>query len=182
MSSALQSVDVFTSIVPTIVKTAKQTGATAETLSAAFMRAMVDNFGDADLKNSAAVVGFIELLNAEGGSVSAKDATKLYSPTGCSEEAVRKAARQRSLIAIRDGTGSLHFPVWQFSPRGGALPGVSEVLQLLSRRPHIDDVSIATFFTNPSARLGNRSPIAALRSGDEKLIAAVKRLAAEASE
>jgi len=172
--------DIFTATVTPTIKAAKESGATARTLAEAFMDAMAKLYGDVDMKETSAMVGFIQVLNAEGGSVSAKNAAKLYGgPSAYSEEAVRKAARQDQLIAIRDGNGNMHFPVWQFSPRGGAVAGLRETIAMLKRRPNIDDLSLVTFFTNPSARLGGRSPIEALREGDVEL---VTRLAMESAE
>jgi hypothetical protein len=172
--------DVFTAIVAPTIKAAKESGATARTLAEAFMDAMTKLYGDVDMKETSAMVGFIQLLNAEGGSVSAKNAAKLYGgPSVYSEEAVRKAARQDQLIAIRDGNGNMHFPVWQFSPRGGAVTGLRETIALLKRRPNVDELSLVTFFINPSARLGDRSPIEALREGD---VETVKRLAMESAQ
>lgn len=179
MEQTLQP-DVFTAIVAPTIKAAKDSGATARSLAEAFMGAMTRLYGDVEMKETSAMVGFIQLLNAEGGSVSAKNAAKLYGgPNAYSEEAVRKAARQDQLIAIRDGNGNMHFPVWQFSPRGGVVAGVRETIAILKGRSSADELSLVTFFINPSARLANRSPIEALREGD---VEAVKRLAMEAAE
>lgn len=132
---------------------------------------------------NSATIGFINLLKAEGGSVSVRNAAKLYGgSTGCSEATVRKAARARRLIAIRDGNGELLFPVWQFAPRGGTLPGLREVLMILSHRPHADALTPVAFFINPTSRLTGLSPIEALRLGRENLVSVVKQLALEAAE
>lgn len=172
--------DIFTATVAPTIKAAKDSGATARTLAEAFMGAMTRLYGDVEMKETSAMVGFIQLLNAEGGSVSAKNAAKLYGgPNTYSEEAVRKAARQDQLIAIRDGNGNMHFPVWQFGARGGAVAGLRETIAILKRRPNVDELSLATFFINPSARLGERSPIEALREGE---VEAVQRLAVESVE
>ncbi|HTO03438.1 MAG TPA: hypothetical protein VL069_07040 [Opitutus sp.] len=172
--------DVFTATVVPTIKAAKAGGATARSLAEAFMGAMTKLYGDVDMKETSAMVGFIQLLNAEGGSVSARNAARLYGgPSGYSEEAVRKAARQDQIIAIRDGNGNMHFPVWQFGPRGGAVAGLREIIAILKRRSNVDELSLVTFFINPSARLGDRSPIEALRAGD---VETVKRLAMESAE
>lgn len=172
--------DVFSATVAPTIKAAKESGATARTLAEAFMGAMTRLYGDVDMKETSAMLGFIQLLNAEGGSVSAKRAAKLYGgPSVYSEESVRKAARQDQLIAVRDGNGNMHFPVWQFSPRGGAVAGLRETIGILKRRPGVDELSLVTFFINPSARLGDRSPIEALRAGEVEV---VKRLAMESVE
>jgi hypothetical protein len=175
--------DIFTATVTPIIRVAKERGASARSISEAFLEAMTSLYGDVDLKETSAMVGFLRLLNAEGGSVSAKNAAKLYGgPNDYSEEAVRKAARNGQLIAIRDGNASLHFPVWQFGPLGGTLPGLKEALAILSRRPHADILGAVTFFLNPTSRLEGLSPLEALRKGGEPLVGLVKQLALEASE
>lgn len=172
--------DVFTAIVTPVIRAAKVHGASARILSEAFMKAMIPNFGDEDLKETSATLGFLRLLQAEGGSVTAKDAAKLYGgPKDYSEEAVRKAARNGQLLAIRDGNGNLHFPVWQFGPRGGTHPGFKEVLEILLRRPHADDLAAITFFLNPTERLRGISPLESLRRGEAE---SVRQLAVESSE
>jgi hypothetical protein len=175
--------DVFTATVAPLLQGAKKNGATARSLSEAFLGAMTNLYGDVDLKETSAAVGFIGLLNAEGGAVNARNAAKLYGgPSDYSEEAVRKAARQGQVIAIRDGNGNLHFPAWQFGARGGLLPGLKEILALLARRPHADDLAPVTFLLNATARLGGISPLEALRRGDEALLTKVRQLAREAAE
>lgn|SRR5580698_7057986 len=175
--------DVFTETVTPIIRVAKESGATARSITDAFLEAMTRHYGDIDLRETSALVGFIRLLEAEGGSVSAKDAAKLYGgPNDYSEESVRKAARHGQLLAIRDGNGNLHFPVWQFGPRGGTQPGLRDVLGILSRRPGSDGLAMATFFLNPTSRLEDKSPVEALRTGDDQMISQVKQLALETLE
>lgn len=183
MSTALAESNVFTETVTPLLKAAKETGATAEAVSRAFLLAVDELYGSAEAKASAAAIGFRSLLAAEGGSVGAAEAAGLYGgPTGCTEEAVRKAARAGQLIAIRDGLGGLHFPAWQFSERGGTLTGLRDTLAVLRGHPHFDDLLPATFFLNPSARLRGKTPLEALRSGEPDAIERVKRLAVEAAE
>jgi hypothetical protein len=175
--------DVFTATVAPILRVSKERGATARSLSEAFVGAMAKLYGDVELKETSAMVGFLKLLGAEGGTVSARKAARLYGgPKDYSEEAVRKAARHGHLIAIRDGNANWHFPVWQFAPRGGILPGLREVLDILSRQIQTDDLAAVTFLLNPTMRLGGISPLEALRRGDERLVALVGQLARERSE
>jgi hypothetical protein len=175
--------DIFTQTVEPMIQSAKKSGATARSLSGAFIEALANAYGDVDLKEASAAVGFILLLAQEGGSVNAKNAAKLYGgPNNYSEEAVRKAARNGQVIAIHDGNDNLHFPVWQFSPRGGTLPGLKETLAILASRAEFDDLVPATFFLNKTARLEGLSPIEALRLGGEDMVKAVKQLAIESAE
>lgn len=175
--------DVFTQTVEPLVRQAKKSGATAEALTKAFMGALSAFFTPQEAKETVAMLGFRNLLAAEGGAVDADAAAKLYGgPTKCGPEAVRKAARLGQVIAVRDGLGNLHFPVWQFSPRGGTLPGLREILSLLQARKDTDDLQPLTFFLNPSAALKGRTPLEALRQGDEQDLERIKRMAAAAGE
>jgi len=173
----------YTDLIAPAVRAAKQGGTSPNALSVAFLRALSETFGEAKIKDAAATLGFKTLLDAEGGSVNAKAAAKYYGgPHSYTEEAVRKAARNNQVIAIRDGTEAWHFPVWQFGPRGGLLPGIKEVLAAFSKLPHKDDLAPVTFFLNRTARLNGLSPLDAVRRGDDHLVAAVIRLAHEAVE
>jgi len=182
METQLEAPNVFAETVRPILRNAKERGATARSLSETFLAAMTALYGDVELKETAAMIGFIKILRAEGGSLNAKDAAKLYGGVNnYTEEAVRKAARSGQLLAIRDGNDNLHFPVWQFGERGGTLPGFKEVLARLHRIKG-DDLSPATFFLNATERLGGLSPLEALRKGDAALIDQVKQLAEETAE
>jgi len=175
--------NVFTETVTPLVRTARAGGATVDSLTKAFLAAIEKTYGVAEARQASAAVGFIQLLAAEGGSVGAEEAAKLYGgPTKVHAEAVRKAAREGNLIVVKDGLGSIYFPVWQFGVRGGTVAGLREVLEVLRQHPHYDDLLPLTFFLNPAARLGGRSPLAALRSGKAEEIAAVRVLAATAVE
>ena len=175
--------DVFTETVEPLVRTAKRTGAKADALTQAFLEAIHTLYGADDAKEAVAIMGFRTLLGAEGGSVPTAQATRLYGgPSQCTEEAVRKAARLGQLIAVRDGLGNLHFPVWQFGPRGGVLGGMREVLGLLRKLPYYEDLTPLPFFLNFSARLGGRSPLEALRGQDPIDLETVKQLAVAAGE
>lgn len=129
-------------------------------------------------KDAAAAAGLTLLLAKDGGSVDPKAAALLC---GCSEAALRAAAGEGQVIAIRDETGRVRFPVWQFGPLGGVLPGIKEVLAILAPRTRIDGLTPMIFFLNPTARLGGRSPIQALRLGGESA-KAVRQIASESLE
>jgi len=137
----------------------------------------------ADPKDVCAAAGFLHLLGREGGVVTAREAAILFGGPGkCSEDAVGEAASNGQIIAVRDASNVLHYPVWQFAAQGGTLPGLKETLAILAERPNFDGLAAMTFFLNPSARLDGRSPLGALREGGDRMIAAVKRLAIESVE
>lgn len=182
MSTAVMA-NIFTETVQPLVRAAKEKGATVEALSAAFLSAVDNIYGQAEARQTTAQVGFAHLLASEGGSVSAKAAAALYGgKTPSSDEAVRKAARLGQVIAIRDGRGGLHFPCWQFSAKGGVLPGLREIIGALRQQPHFEDLKLVTFMLNPSARLGGRRPLDVLRERDEAGLKRVLELAAAQAE
>lgn len=175
--------DSFTQAIAPMILAAKGGGATARTLTGAFINALAISYCDDDLKEASASTAFVQLLASEGGSVDAKSAAKLYGRgRNYSGGAVRKAARSGRVIAIRDGHDKLHFPVWQFAPRGGTVPGLKEALAILAPRTRLDDLAAVTFFLNKTARLDGHSPIEALRVGSAEMIGAVKLLAVEYAE
>lgn len=185
MNATAAMPDVFAETVRPLMTAAKQTGVPGGKVITDFFHAYEGIYGPEQLKEAAPSAGFIEILSREGGAVTAVEAAKLYggsSPT--SEEAVRKAARNGQVIAVKDGRGNLRFPVWQFNQdgKGGVLPGVRDVLESLRRHPAYDDVLPLSFFLNPRARLKGKKALEVLRSGDPDGIALVKRIAEESAE
>jgi len=112
--------------------------------------------------------GRFALLARENGCIDAKAAAAAYvghNPKKRSNaETVRKAAREKRLIAVRDGHRDMLFPVWQFAEGGGALPGVPQVLKVLSERPGYSDITPFVFFLQPHPRTQG-TPLDALRAG-----------------
>jgi hypothetical protein len=182
MSTAIMP-DVFTETVEPLMRAAKERGATPESLSAAFVSAMFGLYGRPAAKDFSAKIGFMNLISQEGGVASAKEAAELYGGrTPATDEAVRKAARLGQLIVVKDGRGNMLFPKWQFSEKGGVLPGLRETLKVLRQHPHFHDLLPFTFFLNPSARLGGKRPVDLLRSAREGDIRLVLNLATESAE
>jgi hypothetical protein len=175
--------DIFAETVEPLMRAAKQNGATPESLSTAFFEALLGLYGRPAAKDFSAKVGFMKLIGQEGGVASAKKASALYGGRSpATDEAVRKAARLGQIIVVKDGRGNMLFPKWQFSERGGVLPGLRETLKVLHRHPHFHDLLALTFFLNPSARLEGRRPLDLLREAPEDAVPRVLRLAAEFSE
>ena len=155
----------------------------AEQFSPAEIAVLVEPGFRATLKSYASKRGFERLMATGGEAVDAAGAARLYGgQQGCTEEAVRKAAREGRLIAVRGGAGRLQFPVWQFGERGGVRDGLPEVLRILRRRPNRDELSIVTFFVNPAAALGGRRPYEVLTGKDAAGVRAVKALAEAEAE
>lgn len=111
-------------------------------------------------------------------TVNARDAAIRYGVAGpVTPEAVKKAARERRLLAVRGKGGEMRFPVWQFREDGGLVPGLGEVLSELGQSPAGEDMEAFAFFLNPNPLTGGVPPIEALRAGRKE---AVMRAAAAA--
>lgn len=87
---------------------------------------------------------------------------------------IRRAVRDKRLVALRGGNGELRFPIWQFRKGGGVILGLREVMTALPLGIINDDVGIVAFFLNPNPLTAGNSPIRALRAGkvDQVLSAA----------
>lgn len=175
--------NVFEETVGPLLRSAKKNGASPESLSAAFVKAMFGAYGRRAGKDSSARIGFQNLIGQEGGVALGKEAAGLYSGRkSATDEAVRRAARLGHIIVVKDGFENMLFPKWQFSEKGGILPGIRETVKVLRQHPHFHDLLPFTFFLNPSARLGGKRPVDLLRSLDETNIRRVVNFAAESAE
>lgn len=99
-----------------------------------------------------------ELLQAEGGTISADKAAKLL---GITRQSIDNRRRANKLIGLSLGRHGYVYPVWQFT-QDGTLAGLTEVLAALDRfTPWMQ----AQFMITGDARLGGGTPLAALREG-----------------
>ncbi|BET67242.1 hypothetical protein ASA1KI_21600 [Opitutales bacterium ASA1] len=86
-----------------------------------------------------------ELLEAEGGCLCATElATEL---DVCESELIRGAMEHR-LIAFQETSGRWVFAIWQFRGRK-LIPGMEEVLKLLTHRPAWSHVTPFIFMLAP---------------------------------
>jgi hypothetical protein len=99
-----------------------------------------------------------QLLGAEGDPLTCAQAAKLLR---ISRQAVDKRRRENKLLGLELGKKGCHYPSWQFDLRG-----LEEVLTALDGRDPWEKLS---FFLNPSATLGDRTPLTALRGAKDKL-------------
>jgi hypothetical protein len=97
------------------------------------------------------------LKKAEGVLSSGKVAELLK----LSRQAVDKRRAADQLLALTQGRRGYSYPSFQFED-GKTLDGLEEVLRNLSA---LDPWMQLRFFTSPHERLGNKTPIEALRSG-----------------
>ncbi|MEN8108649.1 MAG: hypothetical protein ABFS22_11665 [Pseudomonadota bacterium] len=103
---------------------------------------------------------FRDMLKEAGGVYTAAEVSDLL---GITEDAIRKRASARKLIAVRQGEHFV-YPVWQFSS-DGTVPNFETVLQLLEDDHYVDQ---CRFFLTPDADLG-QSPIEALSTSPDQL-------------
>ena len=171
----------YTALVDFGVKASAEKGVAFSEVQRAYLRAVRAAYPREETLTAAANLGFLEMMAQEGGSVSAARAAQMYGGTApVTPEAMRKAAKAGQLIGVQDGLGEWLFPVWQFSKRGGVLPGLREVLGTLREgHPAYTDLTPITFFLNPSPHLKGKTPLQALHDGE---IEAVKRQALAAHE
>jgi hypothetical protein len=78
-----------------------------------------------------------------------------------SRQAVDKRRRESKLLGLELGKKGYHYPSWQFDLRG-----LEEVLTALDGRDPWEKLS---FFLNPSAILGDHTPLTALRGKKDNL-------------
>lgn len=99
------------------------------------------------------------LLHTEGSPWSVQAVAEHL---GITRQAVSKRVRGHRLLAVDIGRHGQAYPVWQFV-RGGVLPGLEPALAALSEH---DSWMQLDFFLGESVFLDERTPLAALRSGD----------------
>jgi hypothetical protein len=107
-----------------------------------------------------------QLAEAEGGSLSSEDASRLL---GISKTAVLKRLEARRLLAWREERlQAARFPRWQFDEHGQVLVGLEEVLAILNQDERLDGWGKILFFLEEKRDLGGRRPLDLLREGKLK--------------
>jgi len=111
----------------------------------------------------------LQLLDAEGGCVSAEDAGDLI---GIKKAAVHKARAEGRLLGLPRGQNQFVFPVWQFR-EGRLLNGLKQVYAQLDCSPWMK----ASFMLSANTSLNDESPLTVLRRGEiEKVVKAANRI------
>jgi hypothetical protein len=107
-----------------------------------------------------------QMLSAEGGCVSAGQMGELL---GISRQAVDKRRNAGQLLGVRDREGAdWLYPLWQLQ-NGAILPGLERTLRVLFDGQH-DAWAAMIFFLETDVPGGIRTPLEALRSGDEATV------------
>ena len=99
-----------------------------------------------------------EMVKKAGGVLSSEQVAKLLN---LSRQAVDKRRAASQLLALTQGRRGYSYPTFQFED-GKTLDGLEEVLGNLTA---LDSWMQLRFFTSPHERLGDKTPIEALRSG-----------------
>jgi len=99
-----------------------------------------------------------EMLKKSGGVLSSARVAELLN---VSRQAIDKRRAANQLLALTQGRRGYSYPSFQFED-GKTLDGLEEVLRNLSA---LDPWMQLRFFTSPHERLGNKTPIEALRTG-----------------
>jgi len=107
------------------------------------------------------------LVQAEGGALSSSGAAALLK---VSRQAIDKRRSEGKLLALELGKKGYYYPSWQFG-----LKGLDAVMAALQGRDPWEQLS---FFLNPSAALGDRTPLEIMRTGKGDLDAVVDAAAA----
>jgi hypothetical protein len=107
-----------------------------------------------------------QLAEAEGGSLSSEDASRLLR---ISKTAVLKRLDAGRLLAWREERlQAARFPRWQFDEHGQVLAGMEEVLTILNQDERLDAWGKILFFLQEKRGLGGRRPLDLLREGNLK--------------
>jgi hypothetical protein len=101
---------------------------------------------------------------------------------GVSREALRKRVASGSVIALRDDTGAVRYPRWQFDGGSGSVfPAVKQLNEIFAG-VGLDPWTLASFATTPQPELDDRTPVESFSDEDpELLLNAAQRAVAELS-
>ncbi len=103
------------------------------------------------------------LKEEEGGHISAEQARRFLSDV--SKTTVLSQHHAGKLLGWKEGR-AFRFPIWQFAPEGGLLPGMDQVLEVLCKSPVMDDWGKVLFFLNTRESLGGSNVLQVIRNGD----------------
>lgn len=102
-------------------------------------------------------------LAQEGGSISVSEAATLL---GISKSTVLRRYKEKRLLGWRDYFGGqVQLPAWQFTSEG-LLPGFDEVMAVLRKATHLDDIAGILFFLGQYHSLDGQRPLDCLREGN----------------
>lgn len=86
-----------------------------------------------------------------------------------SADAVQHRVRRHQLLGCMTSDGTLVFPTFQFDQHGSVLPGLADILTILSGATD-DCWQVALWLTTPSAQLHGQTPVGALKSQETQAV------------
>ncbi len=113
-----------------------------------------------------------ELLDADGGALSAAD---MADALGITRQAVDKRRKAGQILALEVGKRGYLYPAWQLG-EGRLVKGLAEALAALSAD---SPWAAARFFVSGNYRLRGRRPIDILRKGDVDAVVAAAEMFGE---
>jgi hypothetical protein len=137
-------------------------GSDAEVLATLADTAASSSGSDAIAAAKLRAIGVREkLIEAAGGLLDTKGVAAQF---GVTPQAIHKQQKESKLLAVPLGN-RLQFPAFQFDESGAPVAGLAAVIRSLAQRS-IGPWSQLRFLAGHSARLGNRTPVEALRAGE----------------
>ena len=107
-----------------------------------------------------------QMQQAEGG---AWTGAELRARFGLTPATLHRRRADHRILFWRDAQETFHYPKWQFTLAGAALPGVQEVLQTFCSS---DEWRLMRYFLAPRKQLGDQTPLSLLqREEKDKVIA-----------
>lgn len=107
-----------------------------------------------------------DLQEAEGGAWSGVELRKRF---GLSLADLRRRRKEQRIIHWQGRQRTICYPQWQFTPTGGLLPGVEELLQIFHSN---DQWRVMRYFLSPRNQLDGHRPLDLLRAGKVKKVLA----------
>jgi hypothetical protein len=100
-------------------------------------------------------------LREAGGAFNLSEVTQLMH--GVSRQRIEQRVKERSLLAVPGPSGRRRYPTAQFTPEGGVIEGLRDVL---SAFPTNSPWMMLNFLVNPDSRLNGKKPLDVLKQGD----------------
>ena len=115
-----------------------------------------------------------ETLRAAGGAYNLEEVQALLN--GVTRQAVEKKVNEGALLAVPGPSNRRSYPTVQFDDGGALVDGLKDVAAALPTR---NPWSILHFLVTPDGRLGGRTPIDLLKSGQADLVVEAARRVGE---
>jgi hypothetical protein len=102
-----------------------------------------------------------KLLAMEGGTIGLEEVAKQL---GMTRQGVLRRRKKNQLFAVDVGKKGARYPMWQFAPNGGTLPGLEKVLAVLHTQGRFG-WGVYSFFLSRHCDINGEVPLTVLREG-----------------